>query len=83
MPQAAWYAITSKNPEKGVERGGLLAEEVPRRIMSRRGLWDFIVGLGFQRVYQVWKVDGILNEENWDIVAHNVEIAFISIASIY
>ncbi len=34
-------------------------------------------GSGFYRMYEVRKLDRILNEEHWHVVAHQIEVAFI------
>jgi len=36
------------------------------------------VRLRFYRVHKVRKFDRVLNEEHWHVVAHQVEVAFIS-----
>jgi len=43
-------------------------------------LGDLIIRARFYRVYQVGKLDGILDKENWYVVSYDIEIAFIGIA---
>jgi hypothetical protein len=37
------------------------------------------VWLGLNGMNQIWELDGILNKENRNIVANNIEIAFVSV----
>jgi hypothetical protein len=72
VPEGSWDAVARHGPEQRVQRARLLAEKVPRRIVSRGGLRNFLIGAGLNRVNQVGEEDGILDEEDWDIVANNV-----------
>jgi hypothetical protein len=65
-----------------VHGGALLAEEVPGRVVSSGGLWNLIVWVRFDRVNQVWELYGVLDEEDGDIVADQVKVALVGIATL-
>lgn len=46
--------------------------------MGRAASRHLVVGLGFYRVDEVGKLDRVLNEEHRHVVAHQVEVAFVS-----
>ncbi|MNQ90661.1 hypothetical protein D3C85_1060130 [compost metagenome] len=45
--------------------------------MGRTPGRHFVVRLGFDRVYEVRELDGVLNEKHRHVVAHQVVVAFI------
>lgn len=47
--------------------------------MGRLRLWDLVVRFRFARVDDVWKFDGILDEENRDVIAHNVPVSLLRV----
>ena len=47
--------------------------------MRRLRLRERTVGLGFNRVDEVRKLDGVLNEEDGDVVADEVPVAFLGV----
>src|ERR1700759_166577 len=55
------------------------ADEVPEIIMRRLGLRKSAVRLLFDRVNQIRKLDRILNEENRDIITHDIPVSFLGI----
>ena len=55
-----------------MQRARLLAEKVPRSVVSSSSLRDFIVGAWLDSVDEVCKADGILDEEDRNVVADNV-----------
>jgi hypothetical protein len=50
----------------------LLAEEIPRAVMSSSSLRDLIVRPRLDCMNEVWELDGILDEEDGDVVADDV-----------
>lgn len=64
--------VTSHGPEQSVQRAGLLAEEIPGGIVSRLSLGDFVVAAGLDGVDQIGKKNGVLDEEDGDIIADDV-----------
>src|SRR5450631_568108 len=53
--------------------------KIPKCVMSRSRLRKSAVRLHFDRMNEVWKFDGVLNEEHGYVVANEVEIAFLRI----
>jgi hypothetical protein len=72
MPERANGAMTAHRPEQSVERRWLLAEKVPSAIMSSSGLGDLAVWPGLDSMDQIWELDGILNEEDGDVVTNDI-----------
>ena len=79
---AAGNAVARHGPEEGVESGRLGAKEVPSGIVSGGGLRNFVVGARLDGVDKVGEADGILNEEDGDVVADDIEVALIGIAGL-
>lgn len=79
MTITARDAVAGHGPEESVHSAGLLAEEVPRRIVSGGRLGDLIVRAGLDRVDQVGEADGVLDKEDGDVVADNVKVSFVSV----
>lgn len=48
--------------------------------MSGRGLWNLAVGTGLDGVDEIRELYGVLNEEDGNIVSHNVKVALIRVA---
>lgn len=65
-------AMARHSPEESVHGAGLLAEEVPGRVVGRRRLGDLIVAPGLDGMDQIGEEDGILDEEDGNVVAHNI-----------
>lgn len=57
----------------------LLREEIIGGIVSSSSLRDLLVGLRLQCMNHVRELHSILNEENWQINADNVQVACISV----
>ena len=72
MPEGARDTVSSHRPEKSMQSAGLLAEEVPGRVVSSRSLRDLTVTSGLDGVDQVRELDGILDEEHGDVVSHEI-----------
>lgn len=64
--------MAGHSPEERVQRTGLLAEEVPGRVMSSRSLGDLVVGAGLDSMDQIREENGILDEEDWNVVADDI-----------
>jgi hypothetical protein len=64
--------VTTHRPEEGVEGRWLLAEEIPGAIMRSSSLGDLTVWPWLDGMDQVGELDGILNEEDGDVVTNNV-----------
>lgn len=59
-------------PKEGVQRAGLLAEKVPGCVVSGRRLRHFVVWFRLHGVDKVREADGVLNEEDGDVVSNDI-----------
>ncbi len=50
--------------------------------MSSGCLGNFTIRTRLNRVDEIRESDGILDEEHWNIVAHNVKVAFVGVANL-
>lgn len=82
VTEAAGNAVARHGPEEGVESGGLGAEEVPSGIVGGGGLGNLVVGARLDGVDKVGEADGILDEEDGDVVTDDIEVALIGIAEL-
>lgn len=64
--------VTGHGPEESVEGAGLLAEEVPGRVVGSGCLWDLVVTPRLDCVDQIGELDGILDEKDGNVVANDV-----------
>jgi hypothetical protein len=62
-----------------MQGAGLLTEKVPGGIVRRRRLRNLIITTGLDSVDQVGETDGILDEEDGDVVADDVKIALVGV----
>jgi hypothetical protein len=72
MTERPRNTVTSHCPEECVQRTGLLTEEVPSGVMRSGSLRDLIVAARLDSVDQIREKDGILDEENGDVVTDNI-----------
>ena len=79
------HAVRARNgairhhPHQHVHALGHERREIPERVVRRGGLREAAVRLHLHGVDQVGKLDGILDEEHRNIVADEVEVAFLGI----
>jgi len=66
-----------RNPHVHVGGFGYQRCKVPEVVVGSRGLWDFVVRFWLESVDQVRELDGVLNEEDRDIVPDQVENAIL------
>lgn len=66
-------------PQKHVCRFGVVKLEVPEVVVSRLGLGHLVVWLGLAGVDNVWKFDGILDEEDGYVVADEVPVPLFGV----
>lgn len=59
-------------PEQGVERRWLLTEKVPSAVMSGGGLRNLTIRPGLNSMDQIRELNGILNEEDRNVVTNNI-----------
>jgi hypothetical protein len=55
-----------------VEGRWLRAKEIPGAVMGSSSLRDFVIWTGFDGMDEIRKLNGILDEENWDIIADDI-----------
>ena len=67
------------HPHDHVHAFGRQADEVPEIVMRRLRLREGPVRLLLHRMDDVGKLDGVLDEENRDVVADEVPVAFLSV----
>jgi hypothetical protein len=72
VAEATWDAKASHGPEERVQSARLRAKEVPCRVMGSGCLGDLIVRARLDRVDEVWEPDGILNEEDRNVVSDDI-----------
>ena len=53
--------------------------EIPERVVCAGRLWHRVVGLGLQGVHEVRELHRVLNEEDGDVVADEVPVAFVRV----
>ena len=66
-------------PHQHVHALGHQRREIPERVVRRAGLRVAAVRLHLHGVDEVGKLDGILDEEHRDVVADQIEVAFLGI----
>lgn len=72
-------ATIRHGPHQHVRRLGVHIRKVPEIRMCRLRLRDLIVRLWLAGVDQICKLDGILDEEDGDVVSHEVPVAFFRV----
>ena len=77
--QAARNRAVRHGPQHHVRRFGHERDEIPERIVRGAAGRHFIGRFRFDRVDEVRKLDGVLNEEDRHVVAHQVVIAFLRV----
>lgn len=53
--------------------------EIPKVVVSRLCLGNLVVRLWLASMDNIWELHGVLNEEHWDIISHNVPVALFRI----
>jgi hypothetical protein len=79
MPVAPDDALSRHGPEQGVQSARLLAEEIPSGIVGGGSRWHLAVLLRLDRVNEIRESNGILNEEDGNVVSDNVKISLVSV----
>lgn len=72
----SWNSVASHDEHEQVQGARFLAEEVVRRGVRRRSLWDLIVGAGFEGVDEIGEENGVVDEEYWGVDTDNVFVAW-------
>ena len=58
---------------------GMIEYEVPEVVVCSLCLGDLVVRLWLSGMDEIWKLHSILDEEDWNVVAHNIPIAFLRV----
>ena len=77
--QAARDGPVRHDPHDHVHRLGHERDEVPERVVGGRGLRHLVVRLRLHGVDEIGKLHRVLDEEDGDVVAHEVEVAFVGV----
>lgn len=58
---------------------GVVEDEVPEIVVGALSLGNLIVWLWFSGVNDIGELHCVLNEEDWNVVANNVPVAFLGV----
>lgn len=64
--------MSRHGPQESVQGTRLLTEKVPGGIVRGGSLGDFIVAAGLDGVDEVGEKDGVLDEEDGDVVSNDI-----------
>ena len=78
-PEAAGNRPIRHDPHDHVHRLGHQRDEVPERVVGGGGLGDLVVRLRLHRVDQVGELHRVLDEEDGDVVADQIEVALVGV----
>lgn len=79
MAERPGDTVAGHGPEQRMHGARLAREEVPGGVVRRGSLRDLIVSARLDGVNQIREKDGVLDEEDGDIVSHQVEVSFVGI----
>src|SRR5665647_1183462 len=77
--QAARNGAVRHRPHQHVGRFRHQRRPVPERIVRASGLREGAIRFHFDRMDEIGKFDGVLNEEHWDVVANEVPVSLLCI----
>jgi len=78
-PQGTGNGPVGHDPHDHVHGFRRQGDEIPEIVMCCLGLRKAPVWCRLGRMNQVWKLDGVLNEEDRNVVAHNIPVAFFRV----
>ena len=78
-PEAARDGAVGHHPHDHVHGLGHQRDEVPEGVVRGGGLRDLVVRLRLDRVDEVRELDRVLDEEDRDVVADEVEVALLGV----
>ena len=78
-PERARDGSIGHDPQDHVHAFRQERDEIPERVVRRRVLGIAAVGLHFHRMDEIGKLDRILDEEDGNVVADEVEIALVGV----
>ncbi len=77
--EAARNGAVGHDPHDHVHRLGRDGDKIPKGIVRRSRLRDFVVGFGLDSVNEIGELDGVLDEKNGHIVAHQVKDSLLGV----
>src|SRR5690606_190627 len=72
-------AAIRHHPGNRMDGLGHKGDEIPKGIVRGSSLWHTVVGLGLYSVYQIGELHGVLDEENRNVVAHEIPVALVGV----
>jgi len=78
-PVAARDTSVGHDPHQHVRALGHQRDEVPKSVMRRSGLRHGVMWFGFDGVDQIRKLHRVLDEEDRDVVADQIPVAFVGV----
>src|ERR1700749_3160583 len=78
-PIAARNSPVRHDPHHHVEAFRSQRNEIPERVMGGLCLWELAVRLRLRGMDKVGELDGVLYEEDRNVVSYEIEIAFLCI----
>ena len=66
-------------PHEHMGSFGMQVREVPEIVVRSLSLWNFNIWFRLRGVDQVCELDGVLNEEDWDVIADDIPIALLGV----
>ena len=58
---------------------GVQVREVPEIVVRSLSLWNFNIWFRLRGLDQVCELDGVLNGEDWDVIAEDIPIALLGV----
>ncbi|MNV14017.1 hypothetical protein D3C71_1046860 [compost metagenome] len=77
--QRSWYGPVGHDPHDHVHAFRCQTDEVPKIVVRRLSLREGAIRLLLGRVDEIRKLDGVLDEEDRDIVADQIPVAFFGV----
>ncbi|KAG1247507.1 hypothetical protein G6F65_020130 [Rhizopus arrhizus] len=84
-PEALHHAVAARDatighhPHQHMRGFRHQRHEIPERVVGGCGLGHAVMRLGLHRVHQIRELHRVLDEEDGDVVAHQVPVAFIGV----
>src|SRR5450756_178166 len=78
-PERTRYCAIRHDPHHRMHGFRRERNEIPERVMRGRRLRKAAVGLHLYGMDEVGEFDGVLDEENWDVVADQVPVTFLGV----
>src|SRR5690606_32673407 len=66
-------------PNLVVQSLGGMGNKIVKSVVGGSCLWNFVIGFGFYRMDEVWKLHSILNEKYGHVIAYQIPSSFLSV----